>query len=94
MQNTKKKILVVDDEEHTRLGYGEILKLADYEVDLAEDGTEGIELFKKNEYDLVISDLRMPKMGGIEFIKSLKNYDPDAKVIVITAFGSFKSYSD
>lgn len=93
MSDSEVRILVVDDEEHTRLGYGEILKLAGYEVDLAEDGEQGLGLAKDNEYALIISDLRMPKMNGLEFIEKLRQFDPDMKVIVITAFGSFKSYS-
>lgn len=87
------KILVVDDEEHTRLGYGEILKLAGYEVEMADNGLDGLEMAKDNEYALIISDLRMPKMDGLEFIEKLHAFDPDVRMIVITAFGSFKSYS-
>lgn len=88
-----KRILVVDDEEHTRLGYGEILKLAGYDVVLADNGLDGLNKASNDEYDLIVTDLRMPKMNGLEFIEKLRDFDPDMRVIVITAFGSFKSYN-
>lgn len=87
------KILVVDDEEHTRLGYSEILKMGGYEVDMAEDGLEGLKKAAEKEYDLIITDLRMPRLNGIEFLEKLGS-DSKAKKIVITAFGSYKSYKD
>jgi two-component system response regulator (stage 0 sporulation protein F) len=86
------KILIVDDEEHTRLGYGEVLKLSGYNVEIAEDGKAGLYLAEKEDFDLIITDLRMPKMGGLEFIEKLREFNPSVKVVVITAFGSFKTY--
>lgn len=92
MTNSDIKILVVDDEEHTRLGYAEVLRLEDYDVDVAENGAVGLEMAKKNRYDVIITDLRMPEMDGTVFIENLRKFDQDVKVVVITAFGSFKSY--
>ncbi len=92
MANEDIKILIVDDEEHTRLGYGEVLKLSGYDVDIAEDGKEGLYKAEKTDYDIIVTDLRMPKMGGLEFIEKLRNFNPDVKVVIITAFGSFKTY--
>lgn len=92
MKNADIKILVVDDEEHTRLGYAEVLRLEDYDVDVAENGAAGLEMAKKNRYDVIITDLRMPEMDGTMFIENLRKFDQDVKVVVITAFGSFKSY--
>ncbi len=88
------KILVVDDEEHTRLGYAEILKMGGYEVDMAGDGLEGLMMAENKQYDLIITDLRMPKMNGMEFMDKLNEKNIDTKKIVITAFGSYKSYKD
>lgn len=88
------KILVVDDEEHTRLGYTEILKMGGYEVDMASDGLEGLMKANENEYDLIITDLRMPKLNGIEFLNRLNEKNVKAKKIVITAFGSYKSFKE
>jgi len=90
----EKRILVVDDEEHTRLGYSEILKMGGHEVDMAVDGMEGLSLALKNEYDLIITDLHMPKMNGVEFVEKLDKNSNKAKKIVITAFGSYKSYKE
>jgi len=88
------KILVVDDEEHTRLGYCEILKMGGHEVDMAENGLDGLHKSKEKDYDLIITDLRMPKMNGIEFIEKLEENNNQSKKIVITAFGSYQSYKD
>jgi len=88
------KILVVDDEEHTRLGYAEILKMGGYEVDLAVDGLDGLFKAEKGGYDLIITDLRMPKLNGLEFLEKMKERNIEAKVIVITAFGSYKSFKE
>ena len=92
MANEDIKILIVDDEEHTRLGYGEVLKLSGYDVDIAENGKEGLYKAEKTDFDLIVTDLRMPKMGGLEFIAKLRDFNPDVKVVIITAFGSFKTY--
>jgi DNA-binding NtrC family response regulator len=88
------KILVVDDEEHTRLGYCEILKMGGHEVDMAVDGMDGLEMSGQKDYDLIITDLRMPRMNGIEFIEKLNEKGNNSKKIVITAFGSYQSYKD
>lgn len=87
-------ILVVDDEEHTRLGYTEILKMGGYDVDMACDGLEGLQMAEQKKYDLIITDLRMPRLNGMEFISKLNDKGIVAKMIVITAFGSYKSYKD
>lgn len=92
MKNADIRILVVDDEEHTRLGYAEVLRLEDYVVDVAENGAAGLEMVKKNQYDVIVTDLRMPEMDGTMFIENLRKFDNEVKVVVITAFGSFKSY--
>jgi len=88
------KILVVDDEEHTRLGYTEILKMGGHEVDMAADGEEGLAKASAKDYDLVITDLHMPRMNGVQFIEKLDESNHICKKIVITAFGSYKSFKD
>lgn len=86
------KILVVDDEEHTRLGYAEILKLEGYNVTTADNGFEAFKTASKESFDVIITDLRMPEMDGHQFLEKLRKFDENVKVIIITAFGSFKSY--
>jgi len=88
------KILVVDDEEHTRLGYAEILKMGGYEVDVAADGLDGLNKCREKVYDLIITDLHMPRMNGVEFIEKIDNENKNAKKIIITAFGSYKTYKE
>ncbi|BAI79657.1 two-component response regulator [Deferribacter desulfuricans SSM1] len=86
------KILVVDDEEHTRLGYAEVLKLDGYEVETAETGLEGLEKAKQSDFDVIVTDLRMPQMDGLTFIEKLREFNKDVRVVIITAFGTYKSY--
>jgi len=85
-------VLVVDDEEHTRLGYAEVLRIDGYDVDVAQNGAEGLKRAERKEYQVIVTDLRMPEMDGMTFIEKLRNFDPEARVIVITAFGTFKTY--
>lgn len=92
MENKDIRILVVDDEEHTRLGYAEVLRLDDYIVDIAENGKEGLKIAQERNYDVIVTDLRMPEMDGMTFIEKLRKFNPNVKVVVITAFGSFKSF--
>lgn len=85
-------VLVVDDEEHTRLGYAEVLRIDGYDVDVAQNGADGLKKAERKEYQVIVTDLRMPEMDGMTFIDKLRNFDPEARVIVITAFGTFKTY--
>ncbi len=81
-----KRILVVEDDERMQEALREVLSRK-YAVFIASDGFEGIELLKKNAFDVVISDLKMPKMGGMEFFKKAKSIT-DAPFIFITAYGT------
>lgn len=64
-----KKILVVDDDQYIRELYEELLKDYGYSVDSATNGSEGLEKIQKNTYDLILLDIMMPKMDGIEVLK-------------------------
>lgn len=90
LQKTKKKtkILVIDDEQGIRdlLSYG--LKSCGYIVATACNGEEGIKEIEKQRYDIVISDIKMPKVGGIEALEMIKNIDPSIEVIMTTGFGT------
>lgn len=70
MQRTKPKILVVDDEKGLRIGVQRLLEMEGFEVDTAENGTDGIKLGTEKEYDLAIIDLKMPDIEGIEVLKT------------------------
>ena len=81
------KILIVDDERSIRNALKEILEYEKYKIDLAEDGEQAFAMFQKNEYDAILSDIKMPKKDGIELLKDIKNKNPDQTVIMITGHG-------
>jgi two-component system response regulator (stage 0 sporulation protein F) len=83
----KNKILVIDDEIGPRESM-RILFKDNYEVTVANSGEEGIQTFKKDPPDLVILDLKMPGMGGIETLQKIKAVNPKTKVIILTGYGS------
>jgi len=84
----KKKILLVDDNKFIRDSFSERLKNNKYEVSSAEDGEEAIEKIASDDFDVVITDIRMPKVNGIEVLKFTKKNKPKIKVIVMSIFVS------
>ena len=85
------RILVVDDEPGIREFLQIMLEREGYEVSSAENGTEAISRFKKKKYDVVIADIKMPKVSGLEVLSSVKELSPETSVILITAHASFES---
>ena len=85
------KILVVDDEQGLRDVLSIMLKRAGYAVTVASDGDEAIAQVQKEIFDLVITDLKMPRVGGLEVLKAVKAASPDTVVLMITAFASADS---
>jgi DNA-binding NtrC family response regulator len=85
------KILVIDDEEFITKSLKQHLEKDGCEVFTAASGEEGLEMFKANAPDIVILDLNMPGMGGIETLKSLKKLSNDVIVIIITAHGDIET---
>ncbi len=85
------KILVVDDEESMRDALKQLLKREGYTVDVAENAAEAIKKFKKENHDLVVSDIMMPEIDGIELLKRLKKISQDVIVILITGYASIDS---
>ncbi len=85
------KILVVDDEQSMRDVLSIMLKRAGYAVTVASDGDEAIAHLGKEIFDLVITDLKMPKVSGLDVLKAVKASSPDTVVLVITAFASAES---
>jgi DNA-binding NtrC family response regulator len=84
-------ILVIDDE----LGIRQLLSLVmgeqGYKVLTAADGEEGLQVAKQNRVDVVISDMKMPKMGGLDVLLALKDFNPGIEVIMLTGFSSIDS---
>jgi DNA-binding NtrC family response regulator len=84
----KSRILVVDDDHAMRLALSESLESCGYDILAAENGREALELFKKGKFDLVVTDMKMPGMTGIEVLRGVKELSPDIPVILITAYGT------
>ena len=80
------RILIIDDKENIRRLLATDLMSKGYQVDTAEDGLSGLECFKEVIYDLVITDVKMPVMSGLEVLEGVKEISPDTAVIVMTAF--------
>lgn len=89
MQNAKPKVLIVDDEKGLRTGVQRLLEMEGYEVDVAENGTEGIKLGTSKDYDLAVIDLKMPDIEGIEVLKNIKQKFPNTVCFIATAFASY-----
>ncbi len=90
----KSKILVVDDEESIREFLEIMLKKEGYEITTAEDGQRAIDLLKNKSFDMVISDLQMPNVTGLELLKHVKDNYPDMFFLMITAFGTTETAVD
>ncbi len=86
--NGRTRILLVDDEKRFRETSKRLLSLRGFEVMAAEDGRAGLEILAKDSIDLILLDLRMPVMGGEDFLKAMRPNHPDVPVIVITGHGT------
>ncbi len=81
-------VLYVEDEDDTRLQISEILAIFFKEVIVGVNGLDALEKYKKNSIDLVVTDLTMPKMNGLEMIKNIKSINPYQHIIILTAHNS------
>lgn len=88
------KILVIDDERSIRNTLKEILEYEKYEVDLAEDGNKGLEKVRNAEYDIVLCDIKMPGLDGIEVLEKLVVLAPDTPVVMISGHGNIDTAVD
>ena len=78
-------ILVIDDESWAREAFKAMLKSVNHKVQDAENGQEGLDLYRTNPFDLVVTDILMPGMGGLEVIAEIRKIDPKARIIAVTA---------
>lgn len=83
-------VLVVDDEENIRLLFKEELEDEGYTVEIANNGVEALEKLKNANYDIVVMDIKMPGMDGIQTLNAIKNINKDQPVILCSAYGEFK----
>ncbi len=81
-------ILIVDDEKNSREGLRAALEAQDYDIVTASDGLEALQLYRQEKPDLVLADIRMPGLSGLELLEKVKALNPRALVILMTAYGS------
>lgn len=90
-KNVNQTILVVEDKESMAGMLREVLEAEGYALTIARDGAEGIKAIREKRYDLILSDLKIPKKDGIEVLRAAKVEDPLTPVIVMTAFGNIET---
>jgi two-component system, response regulator, stage 0 sporulation protein F len=88
----QKRILVVDDEENARIALSKILTREGYDVASAGNGYEALNYLRGKEVELIITDINMPEMNGLTFLRELSRSHPDSNVIMVTAYGEVESY--
>ena len=81
-------ILIIDDEKSIRKTLSDILSYEGYKIEEAADGLEGINLFKRKSYDVVLCDIKMPKVDGMEFLEQAVQVNPDVPVIMVSGHGN------
>ncbi|MBP8626339.1 MAG: response regulator [Syntrophorhabdales bacterium] len=84
------RILVVDDEENIRILFKEELEEEGYRIELASNGYEAIEKVRQTPFDLVVLDIKMPGLDGIQTLNEIKKINKDQHVILCSAYGEFK----
>ncbi|NOY65197.1 MAG: sigma-54-dependent Fis family transcriptional regulator [Nitrospirae bacterium] len=87
----KGRVLVIDDEAIVRVSCERVLRPEGFEVVVTSRGDEAIELLEKEPYDVVLTDLKMPDMDGLEVLKIIKERWPDIQVIIITGYGTIST---
>jgi len=83
---SKGRILVVDDGDIVRTSCSRTLSPEGYEVKLAKNGSEGLKMAREDKFDLVLTDLKMPDMDGIEVLRIIKEQWPETEVIIVTGY--------
>ncbi|MFL6555760.1 MAG: response regulator [Bacillus sp. (in: firmicutes)] len=83
----KEKILIVDDQFGIRILLNEVFQKEGYQTFQAANGVQALEIVTKHDPDLVLLDMKIPGMDGIEILKRMKVIDPDIRVIIMTAYG-------
>lgn len=89
MKGSKKRILFVEDEAPLAFFVSQILG-SDYEVESVRTGEEALEKWREKPYDLLVTDVRLPGMSGLELIANLQKEYPDVKFIIVTAYDSYE----
>ena len=91
MMTNVENILVVDDEPLMREFVGETLKRMGCEIKFASEGTAAVRMLEKETFDLIFTDMKLPKLSGLEVLSRAKNVQPDTDVVVMTAYGTVET---
>jgi two-component system, NtrC family, nitrogen regulation response regulator NtrX len=91
MKKGMTEILIIDDEKAIRKTLSEILSFEGYKIDEASDGEEGLKKFREKQYDVVLCDIKMPKLDGIEFLQKAGEINNDVPVIMISGHGNIET---
>ena len=92
MVRQPKRILVVDDEENARIGLSRLLAKEGFIVDSVSNGFEALNYLRQQDVNLIVTDINMPGMNGIAFLRELNKNFPQSNVIMVTAYGGIESY--
>ncbi|RII26728.1 MAG: response regulator [Geobacter sp.] len=92
LSRDQKRILVVDDEENARIGLSRLLVKEGFVVDSVSNGYEALNYLRQQDVNLIVTDINMPEMNGINFLKELNRSFPKSNVIMVTAYGGVESY--
>ncbi len=88
------KTLIVDDEELIRWSLQNVLKNEGFSVDTASDGNEALDMIRKSDYDIVITDFKMPGLNGLELLGKMKEEGKKSKIILISAYLSYNTIKE
>ena len=91
MPHVKRKILIVDDEEVIRSGCRQILEMSGYAVDEAVNGTDGLAKARQNDYDVLLTDILMPEMDGMQMLEEINRLGKDVIIIIITGYATIEN---
>ena len=92
MPKKQKKILIVDDEENARLGLSKLLAKEGFVVDCVSNGFEALHYLRDKKPNVIVTDVNMPGMNGLTFLRELNKNHPGSNVVMITAYGDVDSY--
>lgn len=92
LQSQVKRILLVDDEENARMALSRLLAREGYLVDTVSNGYEALDHLREHEVNLIVTDINMPEMDGISFLREVNRCFPGSNVIMITAYGGVETY--
>ncbi len=91
VKHLKKRLLIIDDEENMRHMLSTVLKKADYHVETASDGAAGLKMIEQDQYEFILCDIKMPNMGGMEFLEAAQDRLNGTTVIMMSAYGSIET---